>query len=175
MIIGISGYARSGKDTIAGILAADGFARIAFADAIREALYRVNPMVELKDGSLTDLALVVDDRGWEVAKTLPEVRGYLQRLGTEVGRDMMGEDVWVNVVLRRMVAGENYVITDVRYPNEATAIVRAGGRVWRVERPGFGPANSHVSETSMDGWICDAVIVNDGSLEDLERKVREAL
>lgn len=172
MIIGLCGYARSGKDTVADILKRDGFQRIAFADGIREALYRLNPKLQTYDGNWVELAAYVDSVGWEEAKKSEDVRWYLQRLGTEVGRDMFGENVWVDLALSKTQADGNYVITDVRYPNEAMAIVRAGGQLWRIERPGFGPANSHVSEIAMDGFMCDLHLVNDGSLEELEAKVR---
>ena len=67
---------------------------------------------------------------------------------------------------------ERVVIDDVRFLNEVEMIHRLGGRVIRIDRP--GPAEStHASETeldSFDGW--DGVIVNDGTLRELDEKVR---
>jgi dephospho-CoA kinase len=46
MIIGLIGYAQSGKDTVANMLVDKfDFERRAFADRIREILYEMNPMV----------------------------------------------------------------------------------------------------------------------------------
>ena len=62
-------------------------------------------------------------------------------------------------------------MTDVRFPNEAQRIKDLGGVVWRVKRPGVGPANYHESETALDDWPFDAVLENDGNLVDLSLKV----
>ena len=49
MIIGLSGYAQVGKDTVAQILVEEyGYSRIGFADIIRNACYRLNPIVTLE-------------------------------------------------------------------------------------------------------------------------------
>ncbi len=80
MIIGLSGYAQSGKDTVAELLCLNyGFKRIAFADAIREGVVRLNPMLD--DG--IRVADLVEDYGWDVAKGNTEVRRLLQVFGTE--------------------------------------------------------------------------------------------
>jgi dephospho-CoA kinase len=61
MIIGLTGYARTGKDTVASVLVKDfGFERIAFADPIRELLYELNPKV---NGIY--LREMVEEHGWE--------------------------------------------------------------------------------------------------------------
>ena len=46
-----------------------------------------------------------------------------------------------------------------------------GGRVWRVSRPGVGPINDHISEVGLDDYPFDAVIDNDGTLDDLHERV----
>lgn len=171
MVIGLSGYARSGKDAIATILSDFGWERRAFADAIRDVVYSLNPLVS---GPLR-LQQVVDLLGWEGAKgQYPEVRRLLQYMGTDVGRNFLGENVWVNMVLSSLGDG-NYVITDCRFPNEADAIRAAGGKVWRISRPGVGPANDHISENSMEEYNFDSYIENKGDLEDLRIVVKGLL
>ncbi len=54
----------------------------------------------------------------------------------------------------------NWVITDVRFPNEAQAIKEKGGYVIRIDRPGVKPINDHPSETSLDTWKFDYKIDN---------------
>lgn len=176
-VLGLAGYARSGKDTVADLLITDGFTRIAFADTLREALYRLDPAVQAFD---TDTFLpvreVVDAVGWEGAKIVtPEVRDLLQRLGTEVGRDMFGYNFWVEQTFRRINSSpsEKWVVTDVRFPNEADAVRDAGGFVVRVRRPGFGPVNSHPSETALDSYEFDGYIDNEGTITDLGVKARD--
>jgi len=168
-VVGVSGYARSGKDSVARVFVSrHGFTRAAFADALKELACRTNPIVS-PDGRR--LASLVDEIGWDRAKTeVPEVRGILQRLG-KGARDVLGEDIWVDTLFRQHAGASRLVIPDVRFPNEAAAVRGRGGRVVRVVRPGVGPANGHISETALDDDEPDAVIVNDGSLEDLAGEV----
>lgn len=99
-------------------------------------------------------------------------RHALQTLGSW-GRDCY-EHVWVDAALRLAAAHELAVIPDVRYRNELERIHRAGGKAIRIVRPGAGlsgAAASHPSETEQDSIpdsAFDAVIANDGTLEDLE-------
>jgi hypothetical protein len=65
----------------------------------------------------------------------------------------------------------NVVVSDVRMANEAAAIVAAGGVLIRVERPGTG-AGSHATEIGAATMAVDAVLLNDGSLEQLYERLR---
>jgi hypothetical protein len=161
MIIGVSGWARAGKDTVADHLVDNfGFVKMSFAEPMREALVRLNPMIRVA-GYPTELASAVRLMGWENLKSeSPDIRGLMQRLGTEVGREMFGEDFWVNLALSRVEPGMNVVFADCRYPNEADAIKAAGGVVWRVERKDFGPANDHDSERALDHYAFDGGVSN---------------
>lgn len=173
MIIGLSGYARSGKDTIAKYLVDNhGFKRVAFADAIRNMLLDINPYVGFgpSNSSHTSLADLVSVVGWEKAKEHLEVRRLLQDLGVSA-RTYLGEDVWIRAALRTPSSGENIVITDVRFTNEADAIKALGGRLWRVVRPGVTAVNNHVSETQMNNYPVDELIMNDGDIKRLENEV----
>ena len=167
MIIGISGYATAGKDTVAQILVEQfGFQRLAFADSIRDICLVINPY--LSDGlRVGDL---VKDYGWDVAKQNTEVRRLLQVLGTEVGRQIFDEDVWVDALFQKVDPNKKYVITDVRFANEAECI-KEYGEVWRVNRAGVDPINEHISETQLDDYEFDYVINNDGTFDDLKNKV----
>jgi hypothetical protein len=169
MIIGLTGYAQSGKDSVANILVENyGYKRIAFADPIRKLLYEMNPTV--KDGGYR-VQGVVDGYGWDVAKTaFPEVRNMLQSLGVGA-RKTFGDMFWVKQALSELqLFGEvNYVITDVRYPNEAKAIRDYdNSQIWRIKRSGVIPVNAHASETAMDGEKVDQIFLNNGTLEDLK-------
>lgn len=170
MIIGISGYAGSGKDTVALTMRERGFQRIAFADSLKTVALACNP----------DLRETVDQWGWDEAKRFPEHRQFLQDLGKGV-RDHLSPDAWVDRVFRRIMdeysnAGPTkWVITDVRMPNEYDAVKAHGGQVWRVTRPGVAPVNRHISETALDGYDFDQHIPNDGGLTDLRHLVRGLL
>jgi hypothetical protein len=86
--------------------------------------------------------------------------------GTEVGRQMFGENFWVDIALNG-IKETNAVITDVRFRNEADAIKKAGGQVWRINRNGIGPVTDHSSEVDLDKYDFDYVIDNDFSVSDL--------
>jgi hypothetical protein len=74
------------------------------------------------------------------------------------------------------VPAAGVVIPDVRFPNELEAIKKAGGKIWRIIRPGAGltgSARAHVSETALDDSDFDASeIWNTGTLEELEDTAR---
>jgi hypothetical protein len=165
MIIGLVGYAQSGKDSVAKVLVERyGYTRLAFADNIRGMLHDMNPLVKdqlrVKD--------VIAEYGWEQSKQLfPEVRDLLQRLGVSA-RTHLDELIWVAAVMGQIQDGKNYVITDVRFENEATVVKSLGGDLWRVKRPGIEAVNSHVSESQLDGYKVDKILSNGGTLEELE-------
>ena len=168
VIIGLSGYASSGKDTVAQILVEKfGYKRMAFADSIRDILYTLNPLAH----SGIHVQQLVDDYGWDIAKQESEVRRLLQVLGTEVGREFFGDDIWVDTLIAKIEPEDKVVITDVRFPNEAREIDYLCGEIWRVNRDGVEAINEHVSETQMDNYSFNRIINNNGSLEDLEQYI----
>lgn len=173
MIIGLSGYAQTGKDTVAKYLVKNyGFQRVAFADPIREAIYKLNPRIQLADSTGVSLAHAVDTLGWEDVKRLSEdARGLLQRMGTEVGRDMFGTDFWVHQAFKNVHSDSQVVFTDVRFPNEYDKIKSYSGKIFRVEKPGVSTINAHVSEKALDNFTFDGVILNDGSIEQLHEQI----
>lgn len=174
MIIGLSGYAQSGKDTVANYLVEKyGFKKVSFADPIREALYRLNPLITDYPGLAgISLAWIVDRSGWEEAKkNSPECRRLLQRFGTEVGREMFGADFWVKQAIGKINREENAVFADVRYRNEAQTIQSDGGQIWRISKPGVLAVNNHESERDLDGYQFDAGLNNIGSIQDLQNGV----
>lgn len=174
--IGLSGYARSGKDTTASILHdLFGYERVAFADRLRDFVYEVNPYAAFPGSNKHRVQEVVDDVGWDDAKEIGDHRRLLQATGN-TAREFFGKDVWLTAALKRVremgEAGvERFVFTDVRYQNEALAISYLG-KVVRVERPGTGPANDHISEHDLDDWDFDAILLNDGSIDQLVTRVQ---
>jgi hypothetical protein len=171
MIIGLSGYARSGKNTVASHLEGNhNFQAIAFADPIRELLMKLDPIV----GGNVRVSDLVHEYGWETAKSRPEVRRLLQTLGVGA-REVIDENIWINKALSIMNGEGNYVITDVRFKNEAHVLKIAGAQIWRVERQGVEAVNDHISEHDLDDWEFDSYIPNNSTLEDLMFAVDMAL
>jgi hypothetical protein len=178
-VIGLTGYAGSGKDTAAEALIQErGFVKIAFADPLREAMGKLNPIVgrEFKGfGVIEDITYnqAIYKYGYTDAKgKFPELRRLLQVFGTEVGREMFGEDFWIQQFENKVqfvLQKQDVVITDVRFPNEVEAVRRLGGIVARIHRPGFDAVNGHVSDTGVADLSVDIVIHNDSTIEDLRK------
>ena len=203
IILGLGGYAGSGKDTTAGHLTHDwGFRRFAFADALRRMSEIMDPALDVRDLPINDPAYLPLSRillmtgGWDDAKRrFPSVRSWLQRLGTEAGRDVLGESIWVDTVFRKINAveekrlsaralpelspaalqelgkGGRYVITDVRVPNELRIVQRHKGLTAWVRRPGAEPVNTHASDNVLGPDDFDIIIENDGDLVHLRNTV----
>jgi hypothetical protein len=118
------------------------------------------------------------------------VRDFLQKLGTDALRTGLHENVWVNALMvdykreklcdcekecRCIFNLPNWIITDVRFPNEAKAIKDKGGIIIRVDRPGVKPINNHLSEIGLDGWKFDYRIANVSDIFALKQTVEQIL
>lgn len=179
VLIGLSGYARSGKDTVAKILQEKyEFTPLSFTTALNDVLLATDPYVDFDHQGPRRLSSVINNVGWERAKDVyPEVRRLQQRLGTDGAREHIDDDVWIQALYNNnvdLIENGLVAITNVRFPNELDFVKDfMGGYTIRVERPGYTPANGHISDTALDGYEFDVVIQNDGSLDDLEQKVIE--
>lgn len=172
-LIGLSGRAGAGKDTLASHLAPFGYVRVAFADPLREMALAIDPLVALSPwdrAASMRLSDYVTAAGWDAAKRHPEVRRFLQRLGTEGVRHHLGDDTWVRLAEARIadLGDVPVVVTDVRYPNEVDLVRRLGGLWVHVNRPDAVTVPGHVSETSLDPSQADVVIHNTAGVERLE-------
>lgn len=120
-------------------------------------------------------------------------RKLLQLIGTECGREIIHPNIWISALMseykldtpkRQSTILPNWIITDVRFPNELKAIEDRGGVVIRVNR-NPRPYNNiegkeinktytdtHESETALDNHEFSFTIGNDGTIEDLISKVR---
>jgi hypothetical protein len=110
-------------------------------------------------------------------------RLLLQLLGTECGREIIHPNIWVNATMADYISysargsdyefeESNWIITDVRFPNEVRAIEESGGIVIRIERPGL-ESSDHESETALDDWDFKYKITNDDTKKHLYRKLEE--
>lgn len=138
--------------------------------------------------------------GLELIK--PTIRFLLQFIGTNLFRNQLHPEIWVNSLMseykpqwieetkvywkERLSEYPNWIITDLRFPNEMEAVKNRGGITIRVNRPcnicgGSGyhkmscpvsKSGEHLSETSLGKAEFDYVIENSGSIEELIEKVR---
>ncbi|MEU8621393.1 hypothetical protein [Streptomyces sp. NPDC048623] len=179
LLVGLAGYARSGKDAAAQVLVEGGWRRDAFADRLKAFLYRQNPLVPTHTGvPPVRLVNLIAAYGWDGAKDrFPEVRRLLHATGTDAGRVTFGEDIWVEALFNDYEPErEALVVSDVRFPNEARAVQSRGGVVIWIDRPGVSPARdargvTYASEVALKNWKFDAVLRNDGDLDDLRDRL----
>lgn len=171
MLIGLTGYKQVGKSTIAEILRDEHhFLRISFADPLKKMLQAIG---------LTYADLYGDKKETPNDLLLGKTpREAMQTLGTEWGRDMMGEMLWVKLWERGAVpyleAGISVVVDDLRFPCESKRIKELGGIVVRVER-NSPQDNGHRSESSVADVYPDYVIQNNASIDDLRSYLAEVV
>jgi hypothetical protein len=172
VLIGLHGRKLAGKDTVyerARLAAADDIAvdRASFADLLYESAaaavgVTVAQLREWKANDRYRVQVAFDDgaRRWTYGDV--SVREYLQNYGTEAHRDLFGPDFWVDNV-RLDHEGRILMVTDVRFPNEAEAVRRAGGFVVNVVGPDEveNAGDGHASETPLPHALVDATLYND--------------
>lgn len=165
MIIGIHGLATAGKDTVGSIIIKEfpHFARRAFADKLKviaAELLTMDPNYVFTGEFKQTLIPHYNIKG----------RDFLQKVGTDALREHFSEDIWVNALLGRY-QGQDWVITDVRFKNEANRIKELGGILIRVDRN--VPQSEHITENDLrdyDKW--DLIIDNNDTLEQLATTVK---
>jgi hypothetical protein len=175
VVLGLMGSKGSGKDTFADMLVADhGFTKVAFADALRDALLVLNPVImgySHYEDDLTRYSELIESYGYDEAKRLfPEVRRLLQTLGTDVVRNMIGMNTWVDILERRIWAMEGpVVVSDVRFRNEAWMVqAQEQGVTLLINR--YDPLfdrDQHQSETDLIGYTPDLTVWNNHDLASL--------
>jgi len=195
MLIGVVGFIGSGKGAVGDLLEQKGFVKDSFAKPLKDACSAMFGWPrELLEGD-TEVS-----RKWreESDSFWSEKFGYtftprlaLQLMGTEAGRNVFHQDIWVVSLLNR-AKGKNVVVTDVRFKNEINYIQQNGGIIVRVKRgeepewyklaedaaAGFSSAimeikdkGIHQSEWDWIGSDFNYTIENEGSLEDLGNQI----
>jgi len=173
-IIGFTGRKRSGKDTAAEALHPFGYESLSFAFLIKEML---GVMLEHQGATDEEIHGMLYGDYKEVPTPLlggKTPRHAMQTLGTEWGRALISDSIWVDATLRAALQVPLVVIPDVRFPNEVKAIQDHGGLVVRITRAG-AVVDDHDSERFIDELEVDFELENDGTVEDLHDKVIHSL
>jgi hypothetical protein len=138
-VIGLVGFAGSGKGTVADYLVTKhNYTKMAFADPLKDAVSVIFgwPRLMLEgDNEPSRLFRERADPFWtEKFGDTFTPRIALQKLGTESGRNVFHQDIWVYALEKRIKEHQNVVVADVRFPNEIEAIIKWGGHILRVKR-----------------------------------------
>lgn len=172
-LIGLTGPAGSGKDTVADYLRdRHGFAVMSFAHPVYlgvSAAFGI-PIEQLQDRDFKE-----EEIPW-IGKS---PRQLLQLFGTEFGRDLVAKDIWLRVAKSKLdeisyICDQasvpcRVVISDVRFDNEAEWVRNLGGVIWHIHRPGVQPVAAHVSEAGVSFEAGDERLVNDVLAETYRR------
>ena len=200
MIIGICGFIGSGKDTVADYLVNfHEFRRESFANTLKDAVAAVfgwgRTMLEGRTKEAREWREQVDP-WWAARLDMPTLtpRWVLQYWGTEVCRRAFHDDIWIASLENKLrTSRDNVVISDCRFPNEIASIRNAGGKIAWVQRGNLPDwydtaiqANRghnwamqdlkmrkiHASETAWVGTEFDAVVDNNGTIDQLYNQAR---
>jgi len=174
MLIGLTGYSGSGKDTLAlHAIHNYEFERKAFADPNKEItgiIFGYN--YEQLYGNLKD---TVDPR-YGVAP-----RYHMQKVGTELLRNALTDifpesfnhDTFIKIMKNHLIDNKNIVITDVRFLNEAKFIKENNGIIIKIIRPSINTNDAkyiHASEIEINSIEADYTITNDSDVKSLYDK-----
>ena len=202
MIIGICGLIGSGKGTVADILVDyHNFQKISFADKLKDGVAQVfgwdRSMLE-GDTDRSRLWREKVDEFW-TKETGREItpRLVLQEFGTDCMRMGFYDGIWVSLVKKHMLDNPhiNYVIPEVRFPNEMKMIRELEGEVWQVRRgeqpewfssaildntTGSNLMSDYDVHASEWKWVdtndkFDNMLYNDSTLESLYSQVEQTL
>lgn len=189
-IVFISGKAGSGKTTFANHLIAEGYdiVILSFAKLLKQcALPLINVFLN------TQLTLEDLDDGDVKKKILPgvgdgkfTVRNILQFLGTEFGKDILDQNVWVKAVHKQIygttdmsdlskgivLKNKYIIIADARFEDELGYGKSIGAHIIHISRTHLEIESTHRSETSIGkSKLYNSTIHNEGSLENFNNTV----
>ncbi len=162
-IIGFTGLAGSGKDAAASFIADKNSFCMSFAGAIRRML---------EEGLHIDMP----SSGIAKENVIPHVGASPRRLMQTLadwGR-AIHPDFWIRILLRDIKdtiefeestggVNQNFIITDVRYNNEAIALRDMGATIIRIVRPNAVPVERHSSELGIAAHLIDFTVINDST------------
>lgn len=177
MLIGLSGKIGSGKNTVADIICKldSSFTQVAFATKLRQIVNVITGIPVEKTKSQEDKNVFLPE--WNMT-----IGNMLQILGTECMRNNLHHNTWVLALFSEYDKTKNWIITDVRFPNEAQAILNHGGKLIKI----YGdPANirknsnrnlNHASETSLDTFDrWDYIVKNENAILNLRIQTESIL
>lgn len=144
VLIAICGFQGSGKDTIANYLVDKyGFIKLSFASAVKDVVaitFSWNRKLLEGDTEESRIFRETIDDWWSAKLNIPNFtpRIALQKIGTDIFRNNLDQNIWVDIVERKIKdyinSNKNVVISDLRFPNEFKMIREYSGTIIHVKR-----------------------------------------
>jgi hypothetical protein len=175
-VVACIGNQGAGKDEICNYLRdKHSFVKVGFSDPIYKLLWEMNPMLVIDNatGDVDYYSGIVTLFGIDRAKRLyPEIRRWLQIIGTEYGRDVFGQDCWIRALDARIKDAPFVAVRDVRFENEIDYIRSRGGFVvWVQSNRAPERDTSHTSEKLVFADHADYTVQNNTTLVELYRQL----
>lgn len=150
-LIGISGFARCGKDTayesILSLTEDKDLNRLAFADELK------GECEEFLNNNIGISPFTENDAEKKI------IRPFLVTYGTHLRR-LLDKECWIKKVNKKIRPGKKYVITDMRYLNEVEWVKSKGGKAIYIKREGISAANQEEALNDKDLTDSADVIIN---------------
>lgn len=170
-LIGLTGKAHSGKDTVATYLwTRYAYTRVAFGDPLKAAAQEMFALTDDQTWNPEFKEVVIPYWGMSP-------RTMFQLLGTEAVQPVFGTDVWIKrwlINYKLLCDTDHIVVPDVRREEEAENILERGGVIARIKRTGAGLSGEsakHSSESGIPDSMVRFIIQNNSSIGELERQV----
>lgn len=174
MLIGIHGKIGHGKDTVANFIIKNNnrFVNRKFAYPLKKFCADLLGC-NISDFESRQFKNSILPHEWDIDGKPITVREFMQRVGTEGGRMGVHPDIWVNAVLGGYHSYNHWIISDLRFPNEAERIRALGGYLVKVIRDELNTkSDNHSSENALDEFDkWDYIIYNNSDLESLSDTV----
>ena len=178
-IIGLSGRAGSGKDTVANYLVKNyGYTKLSFGNVLKDVVACIFGWPrELLEGDTKESREFrnKEDKWWsEHLKFKITPRIALQKIGTDVFRMHFHQDIWLLILKRQITKLDKIVVTDIRFINEYNMIKNIGGTIISITRNNIIKDN-HLSENILDNIKFKYNLDNSGTIEELHQKISNFL
>lgn len=178
-LIGLSGRAGSGKDTVANYMVNNyNYTKLSFGKVLKDVVSCIFGWPRyLLEGDTKESREFreKEDKWWsEHLKIKITPRIAMQKIGTDVFRMHFHQDIWLLILKKQITKYDKIVVTDIRFLNEYNMIKNMGGNVFKISKSNI-IKDTHLSENILDNIQFKYEIDNNGTIEELYQKIDNLL
>ena len=178
-LIGLSGRAGSGKDTVANYMVNNyNYTKLSFGNVLKDVVSCIFGWPRhLLEGDTKESREFreKEDKWWSThlkIKITPRIA--LQKIGTDVFRMHFHPDIWLLILKKQITKYDKIVVTDIRFLNEYNMIKNMGGTIIKISR-NEQIKDTHLSENILDNIQFKYEIDNNGTIKELHQKINNLL